>query len=134
MKYAIILARILLGAAMTMAGLMGLLGTFGIGPMAGGEPLPGDAGIFMGLLFSTKYMAVVKLSELAGGLLILSGRMLPLGLVLVIPVLVNILTFHATMEPAGIVPGAVLSALAAVLVWGYRGSFAGILTTSAQPG
>ncbi|MFT5679470.1 MAG: putative oxidoreductase [Myxococcota bacterium] len=59
--------------------------------------------------------------------------MLPLGLVLVIPVLVNILAFHGTMDPAGIVPGVVLSALAGVLVWGYRGSFAGILTTDATP-
>ncbi len=101
--------------------------------MAGGELPAGDAGTFMGLLFATKYMAVVKLTELVGGLLILSGRMLPLGLVMVVPVLVNILTFHATMDPAGIVPGTVLSALAGVLLWGYRGSFSGILSTDAAP-
>jgi len=133
MKYAVIFARILLGLGMVIPGLLGLLGMIGIGPMASGEPLPGDAGVFMGLLMSTKYLAVVKLTELLGGLLILSGRMLPLGLVMVIPVLINILIFHGTMDPAGVLPGGILSVLAGVLVWAYRGSFAGILSTSATP-
>ncbi len=133
MKYAVILARVLLGVGMLLPGTLGLLGTFGIGPMAAAEPLPGEAGVFMGLLFSTKYMVVVKLTEITGGLLILSGRLVPLGLVLVIPVLVNILTFHATMDPGGIAPGLVLSFLAAALVWAYWSSFAGILRTDASP-
>ena len=45
---------------------------------------------YIGAIGSTGYMKVVKVLELVGGALILSGRLVPLGLVLVTPVAVNI--------------------------------------------
>ena len=56
----------------------------------------------------------------AGGLLLLTGRWLPLGLTLLGPVIVNILAFHVLMAPAGLGMAIVVSALALFLVWRYR--------------
>ena len=83
------------------------------------------------LLVGSNYMYAVKVCELAGGLMLLSGRMAPLGLTLLIPVAVNILLFEVFLlkQPG---PGFVLVPLLAFLVWGYRRYFAPVFTTSAE--
>ena len=61
------------------------------------------AGAFMGALVGTGYfMAVVKLVEVVAGLMILTGRFLPLGLVLLAPVSVHILLFHIFIDQSGL--------------------------------
>ena len=71
-------------------------------------------------------MAVVFLVQVVGGVLLLAGRFVPLALTILGPVLVNILTFHITMNPGGIVPGAVATVLWLILFVRYRASFTGI--------
>jgi putative oxidoreductase len=70
---------------------------------------------------------VIGAMQLLSGLMLLSGKFVPLGLTILSAILFNIWAFHLLMEPAGIVPGAVATLLWAVVFSRYRESFAGIL-------
>src|SRR5262249_42975537 len=76
---------------------------------------------------------VVKVLEVVGGALVLSGRMTPLGLVLLTPVAVNILLFELLLakQPG---PGVVFVAVCVFLIWAYRSHFAPVFTTNARIG
>jgi hypothetical protein len=71
-------------------------------------------------------MHVVGFLQVAGGLLLLIGRYVPLGLTLLGPVIVNILLFHVFHEPTGLPMAIVVSVLALFLLWRYRTNFAGL--------
>jgi putative oxidoreductase len=126
MKIAALIARILLGLVFTVSGLNGFLG------FIPAPPLPsGLAGQFSGALFASHYVYVVFAVQLAGGVLLLVNRYVPLALVLLGPVIVNILLFHVLMDRRG-VPVAIL----VVLLWGilafrHRQHFAGIFVQRA---
>ena len=76
----------------------------------------------------------VSFFQLVGGLLVLIGGTAPLGLVILGPILVNILTFHAVlMGGHGIGAGVFATILEIYLIWAYRANFAGILTMKAKP-
>src|SRR4051794_11556678 len=65
-------------------------------------PPEGPAREFMTALFVSHYLYVVGALQLLEGLILLSGRWIPLGLTLLGPVIVNILCFHVLMAPAGL--------------------------------
>jgi putative oxidoreductase len=88
MKIAVLVARILLGLTFLVFGLNGFLDFLHM-PMP-----PGPAGQYMGVLFVSHYLHAVFLVEVIGGVLLLSGQFIPLGLVLLGPVIFNILLFH----------------------------------------
>ena len=73
------------------------------------------------------YLHVVAVFQIAGGLLLLVGRFVPLGLVLLAPVIVNIDLIHILLEPSGMPMAAVISILLVFLIWRYRDAFRGIL-------
>jgi len=75
----------------------------------------------------------VKLVELTSGLMILTGRFLPLGLILLAPVSVNILLFHIFLEPAGMGMAIFIVVMQLFLAWAYRDSYGGVLQASAKP-
>src|SRR5271163_3640504 len=120
MKIAVLVSRILLGLIFLVFGLNGFL-NFMPSP-----PIPGAAGQFLGLLVSSHYVLVVSLLEVVSAVLLLSGQFIPLGLVLLGPVLFNILLFHICFMPAGLPPGVVATALWFVVFFGVRKAFAGI--------
>ena len=66
--------------------------------------------------------------QVLGGLLLLSGRFVPLALTLLAAVLYNILAFHLTMAPATIAPGLVASVLWILVFLQYRESFNSIFS------
>ena len=78
-------------------------------------------------------MDVGKVLEVAGGTLVLSGRLVPLGLVIVTPVAVNIALFDILLigQPG---LGVVLAGLCAFLVWAYRSHFAGVFAVKPKIG
>src|ERR1700761_4681896 len=119
MKIAVLIARILLGLIFVFFGLNGFL-NFLHAPVP-----PGPAGQFFGALYHTFYMNIIFLVQLVGGVLLLSGRFLPLGLVLLGPVIVNILLFHISLQPAGLPPGVLAAILWFVVFFGVRKAFAG---------
>jgi len=70
---------------------------------------------------------VVGFCQVAGGLILLIGRFIPLGLTLLGPVIVNILCFHIFLNPEGWQMAAIVAALALFLLCRYRANFAGLL-------
>jgi hypothetical protein len=109
MKIAITIARVLLGLLFTVFGLNGFLHFI---PM---QTPPGLAGQYMGALFVSHYLVIVFLLQIAGGLLLLINRFVPLALVLLGPVIVNILCFHVFLAPAGLPMALFATVLWAVL-------------------
>ena len=78
-------------------------------------------------------MNVVKVLELVGGVLVLSGRLVPLGLAILTPIAVNILLFEIfLLGTAG--PGVVLTALCFLLIWAYRSHFAAVFAVKPKIG
>src|ERR1700756_6028271 len=121
MKIAVLIARILLGLIFVFFGLNAFFNFLH-------APMPtGVAGQFMGALFTSHFFVVPFGFQVSGGLLMLSGRFIALGLVIIAPILVNILTFHLTMAP-GILPGLVCTVLWVVIFAAHRSSFTGILS------
>ncbi|MFL6426660.1 MAG: hypothetical protein ACJ71S_00340 [Acidobacteriaceae bacterium] len=127
MKVAVLIARILLGLIFVFFGLNGLL------HFLPSPPIPGVAGQFVGALVASHYVLVVSGFQVIGGLLMLSGRYIPLGLVILGPIIVNILLFHLTMAPSSIGPGLLATALWFVVFFGVRQAFAGIFTAKVEP-
>ena len=67
------------------------------------------------------------------GLLLLSGRFVPLALVLLSPVLVNIVLFHASLnEPKEVIPPLIFLAVHLFLVWQYRASYTTLFSAKAM--
>lgn len=122
-----LIARILLGLVFTVFGLNFFL-HFLPTPALGAE-----AGAFLGALVGGKILTVAKIIELVTGLALLAGRFVPLALTVLAPVVVGIVLFHAVFDPGGLVIPLVLAALNAYLGWAYRGSFAPMLASDAQP-
>ena len=124
MKIATLIARILLGFVFAAAGLVSILK---LGKMGG---MPPDATAFMTLMVAHNYTTFIAVLMLIGGLLLLVGRFVPIGLVLLGPVLVNILLFHVLFQVRGIVTGVVCTVLEVFLIWIYRSSFRGLFAAA----
>ena len=124
MKIVALIARILLGLVFFVLGVATLLKLM---PM---QAMPGVAGVFVGVLISTKYIYVIKCIEALGGALLLLNRYVALGLVLLGPIIVNIFLFHAWMAPSGLPMAMVLSILWAIQFWSRKQSFAGVLASN----
>jgi hypothetical protein len=87
---------------------------------------------FLGALAATGYMfPLLKGTEVAAGLLLLSGRFVPLALALLAPVIVNIVAFHAFLAPAGMALPILVLALEIYLAWTRRASFRPMLAARA---
>ncbi|HET6886975.1 MAG TPA: hypothetical protein VFH87_03525 [Candidatus Udaeobacter sp.] len=122
MKILTIIARILLGLIFVFFGSNGFLHFL---PM---PPLPkGVTGEYLHAFFASGYVYVISGFQVAGGLLLLIGRFVPLGLIILAAIIVNIWTFHLLMAPEGLPPAVVVTVLELFLVWSYRDRFAGIL-------
>ena len=121
MKISSLIARNLLGLMFLVFGLNGFLHFL---PQ---PPLPeGVAGQFVGALGASHYMVLVFALQLAGGVLLLVNRFVPLALVLLGPVIVNILLFHVLMAPAGLLPGIIALILWSVVFYSVRSAFTGV--------
>ncbi len=128
-RIATTIARTLLGLAFLVFGLNFF---FPFMPM---PPMAGPAGAFAGALFATGYMfPMIKGIEVLAGAMLLSGRFVPLALLLLAPIVVNIAAFHVFLTPGEIGMSAVFVALLAFLGYSYRGSFRGALNPNARPG
>lgn len=129
MFWAVVVARILVGLPFLVFGLDYFL-SFIPKPQ---PDMPEKAMQFAGILMTTGYMTVVKVLEVVGGALVLSGRLVPLGLVLVTPVAVNIALFDLCLVgKPGL--GVVLTLLCAFLVWAYRSHFVSVFAIKPKIG
>jgi uncharacterized membrane protein YphA (DoxX/SURF4 family) len=121
-------ARLLLGLIFFVFGLNGFLG------FLPHPPAPPEAAAFGGALAATGYMLpLIKGTEVVTGLLLLSNRFVPLALVVLAPVVVNIVAFHAVLAPGSIAITLVVLALELALAYAYRASFRSVLALDAKP-
>ncbi len=127
MRIAGLLARILLGLMFTVFGLNGFLHFL---HMKGG-PMSPLAMQYMGAIAQSHMIEAAFAVQLVTGLMLLAGVFVPLALVLLGPVLGNILLFHLTMAPSGVLNGLVALLLWLVVFWSVRSSFAGLFRVRA---
>lgn len=122
MKYATIAARLLLGLIFVGFGLNYFLKVIPIP-----EGMPPEASSYLSLLMASGYLTVVKVLEIVGGALLLVGKFVPLGLVIVMPITANILLFElCLLQKPGI--AVVMAALGVFLIYSYRATFAPFFT------
>jgi uncharacterized membrane protein YphA (DoxX/SURF4 family) len=124
----VIAARVLLGLVFFVFGLNFFLHFIPTPPMSG------PPGNFAAAMIATGYLFVlVKVTEVACGVLLLVGRYVPLALALLAPVVVNIIAFHAFLAPAGLVLPLVVLVLEVFLAWSYRRAYAPMLQAKVDP-
>jgi putative oxidoreductase len=120
MKIAALIARNLLGLIFLVFGLNGFLHFI---PM---PPPTGVAGQFFSAIFVSHYWVVIFALQVIGGVLLLVNRFVPLALVLLGPVIVNIVCFHALMAPSGLPLATVVVVLWAIVAVRNKRHLAGI--------
>jgi len=114
-----LIARVLMGLIFFVFGLNGFLHFI---PQP--KTMPDGAMAFFGALMNTHYMLpLIMGTQVVCGALLLANRFVPLALALIAPVIVNIVAFHAFLEPAGLPMAAVVLALELYLAWAYRRAF-----------
>jgi uncharacterized membrane protein YphA (DoxX/SURF4 family) len=122
-----LIARILMGLIFFVFGLNGFLHFI---PQP--KTMPDGAMAFFGALMNTHYMLpLIMGTQVLCGALLLANRFVPLALALIAPVVVNIVAFHAFLEPAGLPMAAVVLALELYLAWAYRSAFRPMLAARA---
>ena len=128
MKIAMVIVRTLMGLLFVMSAVTYFLMVKGIIPMP--EIPDGAMKTFNeGLAASGYFMTLLKITELVCGLLLLSGRFVPLAMVIISPVIINIVLTHAFLAPEGIGPGLFLMAGNVFLAYYYRDAFKPLLTS-----
>ncbi len=120
MNKAVLIARILLGLMFVVFGINFWLGFIKIPPM------PGDAPAFIGLMYASGYLAVVKVLEVLGGLAALAGRT-NLALLILSPIIINILLIDIYLARHFDPVAAFAAVLVLFLAWAERARFAAFL-------
>jgi putative oxidoreductase len=123
MKIAVLIARILLGLVFLVFGLNVFF------PFIPQQPMAGDVGTLATLMFKHWWFHFYAVLYLVAGLLLIVGRFVPVGLVLLGPIIVNILLFHLTLAPSGIAPGLVCTVLEVFLIYAYWPAFERIFSS-----
>jgi putative oxidoreductase len=128
MKIAVLIARILLGLVFLVFGLNDFL------HFMPNPPIPGDAGVLANLMFTHGWITFHGILYIIAGILLIIGRFVPVGLVILGPILVNVLLFHLTLTGgAGIGPGVVCVLLELFLIWAYWPAFERIFSDDHRP-
>jgi putative oxidoreductase len=122
MKIAATVSRIVLGLLFTVAGILGFV-LIGHPPPAP----PGLAGQFQDVFFASRWVLFVDGVEVIAGVLLLANRYVPLALVTLAAVIVNIIAFHATMQPIGLPIAAVVVVLWVLVALRHRDALAPLL-------
>jgi uncharacterized membrane protein YphA (DoxX/SURF4 family) len=128
-KIAPLAARIVLGLMFVMTGSNGFLHFMPMPPLTGAA-----AEVMHGFEVSGYLLPLLFLTQLVGGLCVVSGRLTAFGLLLLAPVLVNIIGYHLFVDLKGTGMPAVLFAAEVFLAWSYRRAFAPIFAKPEQTG
>ena len=123
---AVIAARVVLGLIYFVFGLNFF---FHFIPMNGPALSPQAEAFTTGLFQSGYFFPFLKGLEVLFGAFILAGIFVPLSLVVLVPVSINILLYHAYLAPEGTAMGVVILLLNLFLAWAYRSAFKPLLTS-----
>lgn len=124
-KYLPVIAGLVLGLLFLMASVTFLLKMVPEQKLPEGTPIA----MFMGAFGPTGYMTFVKVFELIGGLLVAIPKTRNLGLLILGPIIINIVAFHAFVaDPRELLKPMMLIviALPLYLLWVGRKNFAGL--------
>jgi len=132
MKIAMIIVRTLLGLLFLMSSVVYLLMVMGVVPMP--EIPAGPLKTYNeGLAASGYFMTLLKVTEFVCGLLLLTGRFVPLALVVLSPIIINIFMVHLLLDRTTL-PVAICLVLANIfLAYCYRDAFKPLLTAKYEP-
>lgn len=97
MKIAVLIIRILMGLMFAFASIAFFFKLVDAPEQTGSVKIFND-----GISASIYLMPTVKVFELLCAIAFLSGRLVPLATVVIFPINLNILLFHAFLEPSGL--------------------------------
>jgi uncharacterized membrane protein YphA (DoxX/SURF4 family) len=122
MKIAVIIVRVLMGLMFLFASIVVLFNL-----VKAPEP-KGNVKIFMDGIMATHYLLTfIKVTELVCGIAFLTGRFTPLATVVIFPITLNILLFHAFVAPEGLPTAIALLVGNLFLAFAYRKHYATLL-------
>jgi uncharacterized membrane protein YphA (DoxX/SURF4 family) len=117
MKTAVLIARILLGIIFVVFGINGFV------PFLPQPEMPQAALAFFGALAASGFMLpLLFATQIVGGALLLLG-MVPLGVLVLTPVIVHIVGFHVFLAPDGLPLAIVVAALGLFLALTHRRAY-----------
>ena len=123
-----IIVRTLLGLLFLFASVTYFLNLIEAPPMEGPIKTFNE-----GLAASGYFFTLLKITELVCAILLLTGRFVPLALVILTPIIINILMVHLLLDRTGL-PIAIFAVLADIfLAYYYRDAFKPLLTPTYQP-
>ena len=133
MKIAMIVIRTLIGLLFLFASTTYFLMVMGVFPA---PPMEGAVKTFNeGLAASGYFFTLLKITEFVCAILLLTGRFVPLALVILSPIIINIFMVHFFLDRA--MPGPVIAiflVLATIfLAYFYRDAFKPLLTSKYEP-
>lgn len=118
MKIAAIIVRVLMGLMFAFSAIVVL---FKLVPQ---PEMTGEIKTFMDGVNATGYiMTTIKVIELICAAAFLSGRFVPLAAVVIFPININILLFHVTLAPEGLLVAILLMVGNLFLAWYYRDKY-----------
>lgn len=124
MKIAVIVVRVLMGLLFLFASVSYFLK---LGPQ---PELKGDMKLYMvGMQASVYLLPLVKAIELLCAVAFLSGRFVPLAVVVIFPIIVNILLVNVFLAPEGIIMGVLLLLANLFLAYAYRKNYESLLAS-----
>ena len=131
MTIAMIIVRTLMGLLFVFASTTYFLMIMGLFPV---PPMEGVIKTFNeGLAASGYFFTLLKVTELICGILLLTGRFVPLALVILSPIIINIFFVHLFLDRTGL-PIAIFVVLANIfLAYCYRDAFKPLLTAKYEP-
>ena len=128
MKKVTLGSRILLGLAMLVFGLNGLMMfTRGSGFIPSPPPSPEMMTIMTGFMATKYLMILVKLLEVIAGALILSGFFMNAALTMLGPIMVNIFCIHLFVERSGLPVAIIFCLMYGVLLYDRFDDFKALL-------
>ena len=127
MKIAMIIVRTLMGLLFLFASITYFLMMMGLFPV---PEMNGAVKTFNeGLAASGYFFTLLKITEFVCGLLLVTGRFVPLALVILSPIIINILMVHTFLDRSGLPIAAFLVLANIFLAYCYRDAFRPLLTS-----
>jgi uncharacterized membrane protein YphA (DoxX/SURF4 family) len=132
MKFAVLIARLLLGMIFLFFGLNAFAGWI---PLEEYPPGPPEADEMLRFLYSSFIMELLAVAHIFVGLLLVINRFVPLALALLFPQIVPIVVFHILVDPGldRAIYGYISALLFAFLFWAYRAHFEILFYAKADP-
>ena len=123
MKIAVVIVRTLMGLLFLFASISYLAN------LMPPPELSGNVKLFMDGMLATGYMmTLIKGTELVCGIAFVTGRFVPLAMLVITPVIVNIFLFHLFVETSGLPVGVALVLGNLFLAHAHWGTFKPLLS------